>query len=124
MLINLLLEMREVGDEIKVLEEQLKSVEETLNQILLGIPNIPHESVPVGETEEDNIPIRHWGEQPQFKFEAKPHWDLADDLEILDFERAGKVTGSRFVFYKGLGARLERALYNFMLICILKNMDI
>ena len=112
---QLITEMREVGDEIKELDEQLKSVEETLNQILLGIPNIPHESVPIGETEEDNIPIRHWGEQPQFHFEAKPHWDLADDLEILDFERAGKVTGSRFVFYKGLGARLERALYNFML---------
>ena len=79
---QLITEMREVGDEIKELDEQLKCVEETLNQILLGIPNIPHESVPVGETEEDNIPIRHWGEQPQFHFEAKPHWDVADDLKF------------------------------------------
>ena len=112
---HLISQMREVGDQIKVLDDELKNVEESLEQILLGIPNIPHESVPVGETEDDNIPVRHWGEMPQFGFEAKPHWDLASDLDILDFERAGKVTGSRFVFYKGLGAKLERALWNFML---------
>lgn len=112
---HLIKEMRKVGDEIKVLDEKLKAVEDTLEQILLGIPNLPHESTPIGESEDDNVEIRNWGEKPQFSFEAKPHWDIADYLAILDFERAAKVTGSRFVFYKGLGARLERALFNFML---------
>ncbi|WP_071393098.1 serine--tRNA ligase [Bacillus tuaregi] len=112
---HLIKEMREVGDEIKVLDEKLKAIEDTLEQILLGIPNIPHESTPTGDSEDDNVEVRNWGEKPQFGFEAKPHWDIADYLAILDFERAGKVTGSRFVFYKGLGARLERALFNFML---------
>lgn len=112
---HLIAEMREVGDKIKVLDDELKTVEESLEQILLGIPNLPHESVPVGDTEDENVPIRHWGDKTQFNFEFKPHWDIATDLNILDFERAGKVTGSRFVFYMGLGARLERALYNFML---------
>jgi seryl-tRNA synthetase len=112
---HLILEMREVGDRIKVLDEELRSVEETLELLLLSIPNIPHESVPIGETEDDNVEIRQWGHVREFDFEAKPHWDVADNLGILDFERAGKVTGSRFVFYKGLGARLERALMNFML---------
>nr|WP_295975133.1 serine--tRNA ligase [uncultured Bacillus sp.] len=112
---HLIAEMREVGDKIKGLDEELKTVEAALEQILLGIPNIPHESVPIGDTEDENVPIRHWGEKTQFDFEFKPHWDVAADLDILDFERAGKVTGSRFVFYKGLGARLERALFNFML---------
>ena len=82
---------------------------------MLSIPNIPHESVPIGESEDDNVLARTWGEVREFDFEAKPHWEIADKLDILDFERAGKVTGSRFVFYKGLGARLERALFSFML---------
>lgn len=112
---HLITEMREVGDKVKVLDEELRQVEETLERLLMAIPNIPHESVPVGETEEDNVEIRKWGELPNFGFEPKPHWDVADALSILDFERAGKVTGSRFVFYKGLGARLERALISFML---------
>jgi seryl-tRNA synthetase len=112
---QLIAEMREVGDKIKVLDDEFKTVEAALEQILLGIPNLPHESVPVGDTEDENVPIRHWGEKTHFNFEFKPHWDIATDLNILDFERAGKVTGSRFVFYMGLGARLERALYNFML---------
>lgn len=112
---HLIKEMREVGDEVKTLDDELRGVEETLEILLLSIPNIPHESVPIGETEDDNIEIRKWGEVPAFNFEAKAHWDLAAELEILDFERAGKVTGSRFVFYRGLGARLERALFNFML---------
>lgn len=112
---HLILEMREVGDKIKTLDDQLRVVEEDLEKLLLSIPNIPHESVPVGETEDDNVEIRKWGEIPSFAFEPKAHWDLADELNILDFERAGKVTGSRFVFYKGLGAKLERALINFML---------
>ena len=112
---QLITEMREVGDKIKGLDDELRGVEETLEQLLLSIPNIPHESVPLGETEEDNIEIRKWGQVREFNFEAKPHWDIATELGILDFERAGKVTGSRFVFYKGLGARLERALISFML---------
>lgn len=112
---NLILEMREVGDRIKVLDEELRSVEETLDLLLMSIPNIPHESVPIGDTEDENVEIKKWGQVRDFEFEAKPHWDVADHLGILDFERAGKVTGSRFVFYKGLGARLERALMNFML---------
>ncbi|MGG5254504.1 serine--tRNA ligase [Neobacillus sp. SM06] len=112
---HLIAEMREVGDRIKVLDDELRKVEETLEVLLLSIPNIPHESVPIGDTEEDNVEIRKWGELPDFQFEPKPHWEIAEHLDILDFERAGKVTGSRFVFYKGLGARLERALFNFML---------
>ncbi|HYK73152.1 MAG TPA: serine--tRNA ligase [Pseudoneobacillus sp.] len=112
---HLITEMREVGDKIKEIDDELRGVEETLELLLLSIPNIPHESVPVGETEDDNVEIRKWGEIKDFDFEAKPHWDIADQLGILDFEKAGKVTGSRFVFYKGLGARLERALMNFML---------
>lgn len=112
---SLIAEMRVVGDEIKGLDEELREVEAKLELLLLSIPNIPHESVPVGDSEDENVPIRHWGELPQFNFEPKPHWDVATDLEIVDFERAAKVTGSRFVFYKGLGARLERALASFML---------
>ncbi|WP_251555360.1 serine--tRNA ligase [Neobacillus muris] len=112
---QLIAEMREVGDQIKQLDGELREVEETLELLLLSIPNIPHESVPVGDTEEENVEIRKWGQVRDFGFEAKPHWDIADNLGILDFERAGKVTGSRFVFYKGLGARLERALMSFML---------
>ncbi|PLT27674.1 serine--tRNA ligase [Peribacillus deserti] len=112
---ELIAEMREVGDKIKALDTELREVESVLDKLLLSIPNIPHESVPVGDSEDDNVEIRTWGNVPQFDFEAKPHWDLADELNIIDFERAGKVTGSRFVFYKGLGARLERALASFML---------
>ncbi|RLQ90014.1 serine--tRNA ligase [Falsibacillus albus] len=112
---ELIVEMREVGAKIKELDNQLNPLEEELEQLLLSIPNIPHESTPVGESEDDNVEVRKWGEVKEFNFEPKPHWDLAGDLDILDFERAGKVTGSRFVFYKGLGARLERALMNFML---------
>ncbi|SDX27242.1 seryl-tRNA synthetase [Marininema mesophilum] len=110
-----IVEMRQVGDRIKELDDQLRQIEEELHHILLSLPNLPHDSVPVGESEEDNMPIRHWGEPTSFAFEAKPHWELAKELELIDFERAAKVTGSRFVFYKGLGARLERALMNFML---------
>ncbi|MFS0673806.1 serine--tRNA ligase [Ornithinibacillus sp. 179-J 7C1 HS] len=108
-------EMRQVGDQIKEYDDELREIEETLNTIMLSIPNIPHESVPVGEDEDDNIEARTWGEVPAFNFEAQAHWDVATNLDIIDFERAGKVTGSRFVFYKGLGARLERALWSFMM---------
>ncbi|MEC1717282.1 serine--tRNA ligase [Schinkia azotoformans] len=112
---HLIVEMREVGDRIKVLDDELRTVEDDLQLLLLSIPNVPHETVPVGESEDDNVVVRKWGDIRQFSFEAKPHWDVADTLGILDFERAGKVTGSRFVFYKGLGARLERALISFMM---------
>lgn len=107
--------MRELGGEIKELDHELTEIDEKLDRVLLSIPNIPHESVPVGETEDDNVEVRAWGEKKLFDFEPKPHWEIGTDLDILDFERAGKVTGSRFVFYKGLGARLERALINFMI---------
>ncbi|MGC4379330.1 serine--tRNA ligase [Fictibacillus sp. Mic-4] len=112
---ELIKEMREVSDRIKTIDEELRSVEEDFHQLMLTLPNLPHESVPVGETEDDNVPVRHWGEIRQFEFEPKAHWDIATDLQIVDFERAAKVTGSRFAFYKGLGARLERALINFMM---------
>lgn len=112
---HLILEMREVGNKIKILDEEIRVLDEQIYQLLLRIPNIPHESVPIGESEEDNIPIRFWGEKPIFDFQPKTHFEVAEDLGILDFETAAKVAGSRFVFYKGLGARLERALINFML---------
>jgi len=112
---HLIKEMREVGDQIKKLDDELRVIEEELNQLLLSIPNLAHESVPVGETEDDNVEIRKWGEIPTFDFEVKPHWDVATNLNLIDFERAAKVTGSRFVFYKGAAAKLERALASFML---------
>ena len=106
---------RELGDEIKVLDAELREVEEKFDYMMMRLPNIPHESVPVGETEDDNVEVYTWGEKPTFDFEPKPHWDVATDNEIVDFERARKVTGSRFLFYRGLGARLERALMSFMM---------
>lgn len=112
---HLIKEMKEVGERIKGLDEELKAVEEELEMLLLSIPNIPHESVPIGESEDDNVEVRKWGEVRTFDFEPLPHWEIADRLGILDFERAAKVTGSRFVFYKGAGAKLERALISFML---------
>ncbi|MCP3764907.1 serine--tRNA ligase [Domibacillus sp. A3M-37] len=111
----LITEMREVGDKIKELDADLRDTEEKLEQLMLRMPNIPHESVPAGDSEDDNVEIRTWGDVPAFDFETKPHWDLATDLDILDFERAGKVTGSRFTFYKGAGSKLERGLISFML---------
>lgn len=111
----LILEMREVGEKVKKFDDELRSVEEDLERLMLSIPNIPHESAPIGDTEDDNVVTRTWGEIKEFNFGPKPHWDLATDLGILDFERAAKVTGSRFVFSKGAGAKLERALISFML---------
>ncbi|MCQ6561675.1 serine--tRNA ligase [Paenibacillus mendelii] len=111
----LIVEMREVGDRIKELDEELRVAEAEIEELTLAIPNIPHESVPLGASEDDNVEIRRVGDTPSFSFEPKAHWDLAQQLGILDFEAAGKVTGSRFVFYRGLGARLERALINFMM---------
>ncbi len=108
-------EMKEVGQAIKKYDIELKDVEERLNEILLGIPNIPNEDVPVGQSEEDNREVRRWGKVRDFDFQAKAHWDLGEELGILDPKTAAKVTGTRFTFLRGLGARLERALVNFML---------
>jgi seryl-tRNA synthetase len=108
-------EMKEVGGNIKALDTEIAEVDEKLKQIATTLPNLPHDSVPVGTDEEDNVEIRRWSEPRTFAFEPKPHWEIAENLDILDFERGAKVAGSRFVYYKGLGARLERAVYNFML---------
>ncbi|AXY25997.1 serine--tRNA ligase [Suicoccus acidiformans] len=110
-------EMREIGEEIKAMDQKLDAIEDQLEAIEFALPNIPHEDVPIGEDEEDNVEIRRWGEPRAFDFEPLNHWDIAENLGILDFERAAKVAGARFVYYRGLGARLERALYNFMLDC-------
>jgi seryl-tRNA synthetase len=112
---SLIVEMRDVNDRIKVLDDEVRTLEEDLHKLLLSIPNMPHSSVPIGKTEDDNVELRRVGEVPSFSFAPKAHWELADTLGILDFEAGAKVTGSRFVFYKGLGARLERALINFMM---------
>lgn len=108
-------EMRGVGDQIAVLDARLKEVEEQLSVILMTLPNLPDESVPVGKDEHDNVEMRRWGNPRNFEFQPLPHWEIGEKLGILDFERAAKVTGARFTFYKGLGARLERALINFFL---------
>ncbi|WP_282755425.1 serine--tRNA ligase [Desulfuromonas thiophila] len=107
--------MKTVSAEIKELDDSLRQVSDDLQQRLMLIPNLPHEDCPVGAGEDDNLVVRHWGEPPAFGFEPKPHWELGEQLDILDFERAGKLTGARFALYKGAGARLERALINFML---------
>lgn len=107
--------MREVSSKIKALDKALAETQETLETILLGMPNIPHASVPVGKDETDNPVIKTVGDPPGFDFEPKPHWDIGTALGILDFERAAKITGARFPLYFGAGARLERALINFML---------
>ncbi len=108
-------EMRSVSDRIDEYEEELKEVEEKQRYARLHIPNVPDESVPVGEDESDNEFVRSWGEPPEFDFDFKPHWEIGEDLDILDFERGSKVAGSRFTFMKGAGAQLERALINFMI---------
>jgi len=108
-------QMRQVGEKIKGLDEQAREIEERLNNNLLLIPNIPHQSVPLGKTSEDNQQVTVWGEPTKFSFTPKPHFELGEKLGILDFEASAKMTGARFVLYKGLGAKLERALINFML---------
>ena len=112
---DLIEDMRTVGDQIKAFDDRLKLLDDEQTYILMRLPNIPHESVPYGKSEEDNPEIRKHGVLPTFSFSPKPHWELGVNLGILDFERAAKVTGSRFVFASGLGARLERALINFMI---------
>ena len=112
---DILAEAKSVSDNITAKEENLRLLEDRGKQELLLIPNIPHESVPIGKDDTDNIEIRAWGDKPQFTFEPKNHWDIGENLGILDFERAGKIAGARFVILRGAGARLERALINFML---------
>ncbi|MFO7734368.1 MAG: serine--tRNA ligase [Candidatus Aminicenantes bacterium] len=111
----LILDMRKVGDEIAGLEDKLKTLDEGIKETLLNVPNIPHESVPVGRSAEDNREVRVSGDRPEFGFEPQAHWDIGEKLGILDFERAAKITGSRFAISLGAGALLERALISFML---------
>lgn len=107
--------MRAVGDKIAEIDAELKTVEEKLRDIMLHIPNMPKDDVPIGKDDTENPEVRKWGEPKKFDFEPKAHWDIGEDLGILDADRAAKVTGARFTFYKGLGARLERACINFMM---------
>jgi len=107
--------MKEVSARIKTLDDELKGVEEELQGLLLTVPNLPHEDSPVGTSEADNREVRRWGVPRAFDFAPKPHWEIGEQLGILDFERAGKLAGARFALYRGAGARLERALINFML---------
>ena len=107
--------LKTLSDEIKVLDEKVRDINEKLEYKLLRIPNVPNEEVPQGETDEDNVEIRTWGEPTKFNFQPKAHWELGCDLGILDFETASKITGSRFTLYKDKGARLERELINFFL---------
>ena len=108
-------EMREVGAEIKSLDEELEEVEATVKDMASRLPNLPNPTIPVGPDESANVELRKVGTPRKFDFEPKAHWDIGEDLGILDFDRGAKVSGARFVYYKGLGARLERAVYNFML---------
>ena len=108
-------EAREVSKVIEGLDKELNDVKEKIYDFLINLPNIPHPSVPIGKDERDNVVIKTWGEKPDFSFKPKPHWELGEKLNILDFARGAKIAGSRFVVYKGLGAYLERALINFML---------
>ena len=108
-------QVRAIAERIALLEAEQKAAEESFREMLTGIPNLPHESVPVGLSEADNVEVRRVGEPRAFDFEPKAHWDLGAELGILDLERAAKVTGARFAVYWGLGAKLERALINFML---------
>ncbi|MCJ7483510.1 MAG: serine--tRNA ligase [Thermodesulfovibrionales bacterium] len=112
---NLIDEMKLVSDKIKAFDAQLKMLEENTNEFLLNMPNVPHHSVPVGKDETGNVEIRRWGEPRQFDFEPLNHWDIGAILDILDFDRASKIAGARFSLTKGAGAKLERALMNFML---------
>ena len=111
----ILARMKEVSEEIKRYDERIDGLDERLRQFLLTVPNIPHPSVPVGTSAAGNVEVRRWGTPPKFDFSPRPHWEIGERAGILDFEAAAKMSGSRFVVYKGLGARLERALANFFL---------
>ena len=108
-------EMNQIKETVKDIDAKVAELDEKLKNIVLTIPNIPNEKVSKGLSDEDNVEIRRWGEPTKFNFEPKAHWDIGENLDILDADTAAKVTGSRFTFYKGLGARLERAVYNFYL---------
>ena len=112
---QLIEEMRHIGDRIKTLDEQVKSTDEQLNDLLLRVPNIPHPSVPEGKDESENRIVRSWGEAREFDFKPRPHWELGEKLGIIDFGRGVKLSGTRFYVLKGLGAHLQRALISFML---------
>ena len=111
----LMKEMKTLADKIKELDQQISLVEEEIQNTLLNIPNTPHPSVPSGKDDSDNVEMRKWGVPRSFDFEEKAHWDVGVDLDILDFERAAKIAGARFTVYKGMGAKLERVLINYML---------
>lgn len=108
-------EMKTLGDDIKALDARLSEVEAKISEIMLTIPNLPNKEVPIGEDSDDNLEVRRWGEPTKFDFEPKAHWDIAEEKDICDWPRASKISGARFTVYKGMGARLERAIYNFML---------
>lgn len=108
-------EMKALGDDIKALDARLAEVEAKISEIMLTIPNLPNKEVPIGEDSDDNLEVRKWGEPTKFGFEPKAHWDIAEQKDICDWPRASKISGARFTVYKGMGARLERAIYNFML---------
>ncbi len=108
-------ELKELSNRIKELDEKVSDAEDNLHSALLGVPNTPNKDVPDGLDDSDNVEIRQWNEPTQFDFEPKAHWDIGENLDILDFDRASKLSGARFTVYKGLGARLERAVINFML---------
>jgi len=112
---TLLAEMKQVSEEIKLADERIAELEAKLSDFMLTVPNRPHSSVPVGHTAADNVEVRRWGAPPKFGFTPRPHWELAENAGILDFQRAAKIAGTRFAIYRGLGARLERALAAFFL---------
>ena len=114
---ELLAEMKLVADKIKELDAELSEIDAQLDDMLMKIPNIPHESVPDGADDKDNAEIRRYGKPTEFSFEPKAHWDIGEALGILDFANAGKITGARFTVYRGLGARLERAIISYFLDC-------
>lgn len=107
--------MKQVGERVALLDAKVTGVDAKLQDILLMVPNLPHDSVPVGKDSADNREVRHWGETPKFAFQPQAHWDIGEKLGILDFARAAKISGSGFILYKGAGARLERGLINFLL---------
>ena len=112
---ELIEEMRGVGGQIKMLEDTLRSVEDQINALVMTMPNLPQNDVPIGKDESDNIEVKRFGEIPTFDFQPKPHWEIGEDLDIIDFERGAKMSGSRFFVLKGKGARLQRALIDWML---------
>src|SRR5262249_50250959 len=107
--------MKGVAERLKQISPELEVLDDQAKNLLLQIPNIPHHSVPVGQTEADNVVVRTWGEKPSFSFTPKAHWEIGESLGILDFERGAKIAGTRFTLYRGPAAALERALINFML---------